>query len=90
MEEAFPEGIPETQSREKISNLSSNTRLYVEEAFAKTKPWIDRGFFLKRSLDAAYLVCHGEEEIRRLANALDLTNLKLISIDEFDKLTEGE
>lgn len=90
MKEAYPEGIPETQDREKTFNLSSNTRLHVDKAFAKTKTWIDRGFFMRRSPDVAYLVCLDEEEIRHLTNKMDLTSLKLVSIDEFDKLTKGE
>ncbi len=63
--------------------------LITDEALTKIKAWLEQGFFLKRNLNVPYLVCYDEAEREKLAAHLDLTKLKLVSIDEFGELTKA-
>ena len=90
LNEIFAQGVPEGAPREKTFSVSAEMKRHIDETLGGIKIWLERGFFLKRNLNVPCLVYYDEEEREKLATHLDLTNLKLVSIEEFDALTKGE
>lgn len=64
-------------------------KIHIDETLGKIKEWIGRGFHLKRSLSVPYLVYYDDEEKQKLSSHLDLTKLKLVSVAEFDSLSDS-
>ena len=90
LNEIFDQGIPEDTPKEKTFSVSAEMKIHIDETLGRVKAWLEQGFFLKRNLNVKYLVYYDEAEKEKLAAHLDLTELKLISIDEFDALTQGK
>ena len=90
LNEIFDKGVPEDVPWEKTFSTSKEVKMHIDEALPRIKTWLERGFFLKRNLAVPYLVYYDDAEREKLASILDLTNLKLISIDEFDALSKDE
>lgn len=89
LNEIFDKGIPEDAPREKTFSVSAQMKVHIDETLEKIQSWLKRGFFLKRNLNVPYLVYYDEAEKEKLATHLDLTDLKLLSIEEFDALSQG-
>lgn len=81
------QGISEGTPKEKVFSVSAKMKMHIDETLPKIKVWLERGYHLRRSLNAAYLVYYDEDERRELESKLNLEELKLISADEFDAIT---
>ena len=85
----FAQGVPEDAPWEKTFSISAEMKIHIDATMEQVRTWLARGFFLKRGLNVPYLVYYDEEERERLESNLDLTILKLVSIDEFDQMTKA-
>ena len=90
LNEIFDKGVPEDTPREKTFSVSVEMKRHIDETLDGIKIWLEWGFFLKRNLNVPCLVYYDEVEREKLAAHLDLTNLRLVSIEKFDALTKGE
>lgn len=48
--------------------------------------WVERGYYLRRNLNVAYLVAYDEEDKKRLEEMLDTSALKVILIPEMEEI----
>lgn len=88
-EELLNRDTPEDAPFEKCFTVSNQFKRHSDQTLNRVTTWLDRGYFLKRKLEEApYVVYFDEADKEFLISKLDLTNLKLISIAEFDEMTQ--
>lgn len=90
LNELYAQKIPEVVPNEKVFDISMELLKHLDETLGAIKTWTKRGFFLKRSLEVPYLVYYDEADRARFEARPDLTKAKLVSIDEFDAMTQGK
>ena len=89
LNELLAKPIPEDTPKEKTFSISVGMKRNIDVTLGRIQVWLQRGFFLKKTLEVPYLVYYDEEERKKLATHLDLTELKLVSMDELDALSQG-
>ncbi len=77
---------PEDAPKERMFAVSLETKMHVDETLPMIKKWVERGFFLRRHLNVAYLVAYDEAERQYLLNILDTKELKVLLREEFNRL----
>jgi|GEM_PF-2216552 len=77
---------PEDTPKEKMFAVSLEMKMHVDETLPTIKKWIDKDFFLRRNLNVGYLVAYNEEERQHLLDILDVSELKVVLVDEFDSI----
>ena len=89
-EEIFNRDTPEDAPLEKCFTVSNQFKRHSDQTLNRVTTWLDRGYFLKRSLnEVPYVVYFDEADKEFLTSKLDLSKLKLISIAEFDEMTQN-
>lgn len=78
--------VPEDAPKEIQFAVSLEMKMHVDETLPFIKKWVGNGFFLKRSLNVAYLVAYDEEEREHLKGILDTSELKIVLIHEFEEI----
>ena len=70
-------------------SVTFEMKIHLDETKDRIAGWIERGLFLRREFDVAYIVYYDETEREKLAARLKLGEQKLVSMDEFDALIAG-
>lgn len=78
-----PEGTP----KEMLFAVSLEMKMHVDETLPTIKKWMERGFYLRRNLNVAYLVAYDEAERQYLLSILDTSELKVLLPNEFNEVT---
>ena len=86
LNEIFAKGVPENVPLEKTFTVSANMNRHIDETLGLIQCWLEKGYWLKRSLGVAYLVAYDKEEVEALKTKLDTTNLTILTKEEFSTI----
>lgn len=79
---------PEDTPKEMLFAVSPEMKMHVDETLPLIKKWMDKGYYLRRNLNVGYLVAYNEDERQHLLGILDTSELKVLTINEFEAITK--
>ena len=80
---------PEDAPKEILFAVSLEMKTHIDETLPLIKGWIDKGYYLRRNLNVGYLVAYNEDERQHLLGILDTSELKVLTANEFEAITQG-